>query len=224
MKGRQTETYKCEVCSYTNKSQRIFCQHLDEAHYPEMQICEQCPEEFKTLRGLEDHCQTEHGGIKSKFCERRLTSRTNQLRHIATHTRGTERRFACDNGNCTERFFTRRQYQDHKRTHTRAKNFVCYICGYSCRAPQMLKVHYRSHTGEKPYACKECGKRFISKSADSEHAVTHGTDPHVSKVSDRSFVLEEKKFKCEVCGKAYAALEELTAHMRRYREDGECRY
>ncbi|XP_036339125.1 zinc finger protein 91-like [Rhagoletis pomonella] len=243
IKRVRTETYKCEICSRTYKSKHNLRLHLQKAHSPEggktlaiqMQKCEECAEEFKTLRSLEDHCLTVHGGMKCSLCERRLTSRTNQLRHIETHTHGTERRFACDYENCTKRFFTRRQYQAHKRIHTRAKNFICDICGYSCRVPEMLKVHYRSHTGEKPYACEECGKRFISKSAVREHKVTHGTErPHVCKVCDRSFAhakslyhhkflhLEEKKFKCKVCGQAYAQLAGLAGHMRRHREDGEC--
>ncbi|XP_050329966.1 zinc finger protein 234-like [Bactrocera neohumeralis] len=239
----QTESFKCEICSRIYKSSNYLRSHLAKIHNFEskkiatiqLQKCDECIEEFKTLRSLEEHCLSEHGGMKCMYCDKRCTSRTNQLRHMETHTHGTERRFVCDYENCKKSFFTRRQYQAHKRTHTKGKNFICDICGYSCRVPEMLKVHYRSHTGEKPYACDECGKCFVSKSAVREHKASHGTErPHECKVCGRSFArakslyhhnflhLAEKKFKCKLCGQAYAQLAGLAGHMRRHREQGHC--
>uniref|UniRef100_W8CB23 Zinc finger protein 677 n=1 Tax=Ceratitis capitata TaxID=7213 RepID=W8CB23_CERCA len=239
----QIESHKCELCARVYKSLQNLRNHMEKAHNPidspnaatQSQKCDECALDFKTLRSLEQHCLAEHDGMKCMYCDRRCTSRTNQLRHMETHTRGTERKFVCDYENCKKSFFTRRQYQAHKRTHTKGKNFICDICGYSCRVPEMLKVHYRSHTGEKPYACDECGKCFISKSAVREHKQSHGTErPHVCKVCGRSFArakslyhhnflhLDEKKFKCRVCGQAYAQLAGLAGHMRRHREEGPC--
>lgn len=241
--GGQTESHKCEICARVYKSSHYLRTHLAKAHNSEssktatipLQKCDECIEEFKTLRSLEEHCLSAHGGMKCLYCDRRCTSRTNHLRHMEIHTHGTERRFTCDYEKCTKSFFTRRQYQAHRRTHTKQKNFICDICGYSCRIPEMLKVHYRSHTGEKPFSCDECGKSFVSKSAVREHKASHGTGrPHECKVCGRSFArakslyhhnflhLEEKKFKCKLCDQAYAQLAGLAGHMRRHKEQGHC--
>ncbi|XP_067634643.1 zinc finger protein 234-like [Eurosta solidaginis] len=239
-KGLQKLIFSCEICSRTYKSQNNLRMHLEKFHKPgktdgiiQMHKCDDCTDEFKTLRSLEEHCLTVHGGMKCPYCDKRCTCRTNQQRHIELHTHGNERKFACDYEDCTKRFFTRRQYQAHKRTHTRGKDYICDQCGYTCRAPDMLKVHYRSHTGERPFACDVCGKNFISKSAVIEHRVAHGTErPHVCQVCGRTFArakslyhhkflhLDEKKFKCKICGQAYAQLAGLAGHMRRHREDG----
>lgn len=189
-RNRKTESYKCEICSRIYKSSHYLRTHLAKTHNSDsrktasiqFQKCDECTGEFRTLRSLEEHSLSAHGGMKCMYCDKRCTSRTNQLRHMEIHTHGTERRFVCDYDYCKKSFFTRRQYQAHKRTHTKGKNFICDICGYSCRVPEMLKVHYRSHTGEKPFACDECGKCFVSKSAVREHKASHGTErPHECK-------------------------------------------
>ncbi|KAJ1306504.1 hypothetical protein OPQ81_007506 [Rhizoctonia solani] len=55
------------------------------------------------------------------------------------------------------------------------KPYVCSHagCGKSYRKPSRLQEHERSHTGERPFVCSECGKSYLRDSHLRAHSRSH---------------------------------------------------
>ncbi|KAH7335606.1 hypothetical protein B0J17DRAFT_720146 [Rhizoctonia solani] len=55
------------------------------------------------------------------------------------------------------------------------KAYVCSHagCGKSYRKPSRLQEHERSHTGERPFVCSECGKSYLRDSHLRAHSRSH---------------------------------------------------
>ena len=49
----------------------------------------------------------------------------------------------------------------------------CPIWGKSVSSKQSLDNHMRTHTGEKPYICQDCGERFSDRSGLNCHKAVH---------------------------------------------------
>ncbi|XP_075045965.1 uncharacterized protein LOC142106834 [Mixophyes fleayi] len=86
-----------------------------------------------------------------------------------------------------------------KKLHTKARLFICSVCGKSFGGNSLLVRHLRIHTGEKPYACSHCEKSFNDKSYLLRHLRTH---------------TGEKPYSCSVCFKSFSQNSSVIAHMR----------
>ncbi|KAJ1919477.1 hypothetical protein H4219_001948 [Mycoemilia scoparia] len=55
------------------------------------------------------------------------------------------------------------------------RKFICDVCGGGFNRKSRLEEHYRSHTGERPFVCdyEGCGKRYIRSTHLNEHRKTH---------------------------------------------------
>ncbi|ERE75553.1 zinc finger protein [Cricetulus griseus] len=61
---------------------------------------------------------------------------------------------------CGKDFNMKQYFDEHMKTHTGEKPYICEICGKSFTSRPNMKRHRRTHTGEKPYPCDVCGQRF----------------------------------------------------------------
>ncbi|KAH3794179.1 hypothetical protein DPMN_147710 [Dreissena polymorpha] len=79
---------------------------------------------------------------------------------------------------------------------------LCRICGKAFRSASGLNDHERKHTGVAPYRC--CGRMIYSKANLTRH-----------RCAARK---ETKEFVCETCGRSFAIMADLRAHMTQHQE------
>lgn len=86
-----------------------------------------------------------------------------------------ERPFVCTYKGCGSKFITRGHLNDHARTHTNDRPYVCNVCGHKFMRSTTLKVHLRTHSGERPYVCTfpGCDRSFTESGNLNTHMKTH---------------------------------------------------
>lgn len=93
----------------------------------------------------------------------------------------------------------------HIMTHKVDKPYTCNICPKAFNRKDHLNQHMKSHVkGE--YECDECNKVF----AKTEQLMRHKNCKH----SGNERIISEKKFKCNVCEKAFTTEKYREVHMR----------
>jgi len=110
---------------------------------------------------------------------------------------------------------------------SRPKKYKCEIenCGKCYSRPCLLEQHIRTHSNDRPFVCDQCGKSFFRDSHLSVHLWTHSTDkPLKCKVCSKGFVTSQQlsrhlkthpsEFKCPYeCDKSFLTNQELSDHM-----------
>ncbi|KAK4315131.1 hypothetical protein Pmani_013623 [Petrolisthes manimaculis] len=104
---------------------------------------------------------------------------------------------------------------------------ACNECGKVCNNTQIMYLHRMSHKPK--FVCNICDKGFIWKSQYTIHMATHtGVKPVLCDICGRSFAHKvavgkhkwqehnenNKKYKCEQCGKCFVYRGKLESHMR----------
>lgn len=78
---------------------------------------------------------------------------------------------------CHKLFSEANTLEQHKRTHTKEKPYLCTFpgCGKAFAVASSLTIHRRTHTGEKPFVCSYpgCGRAFPESSNLTKHMRTH---------------------------------------------------
>ncbi|KAJ7600890.1 hypothetical protein C8J56DRAFT_813832 [Mycena floridula] len=112
------------------------------------------------------------------------------------------------------------------------KSFKCIYagCKKSYTKPSRLQEHQRSHSGQRPYVCATCQKSYLRETHLQAHSRTHlpeSARPHVCPSCDKRFWTPqhlrvhldlhngEKPFKCTEpgCSEAFAKHNKLRAHV-----------
>ena len=87
-----------------------------------------------------------------------------------------KRQFVCDWSQCGQRFNRKSTFNNHKRfVHLNEKKFECNECQNKFYTKVILENHKRSHSGEKPFVCDDnnCDKRLKQKSQLNYHMKIH---------------------------------------------------
>ncbi|KAL1401163.1 hypothetical protein pipiens_006829 [Culex pipiens pipiens] len=109
--------------------------------------CHHCDKNFKSKRGLLQHTNTHHSGIKPNSCDKcgkRFDLREDMLRHRERHL-ADNKPFGCATGGCGKRFM----YQSDLDRHAALKH------------------------GKAPHSCAICGKGFGRRDHVEKHELSH---------------------------------------------------
>ena len=148
--------------------------------------------------------------------------------HIKRCHLGLPIKYSCEK--CNKGFVDKSSFENHKVTHSDARNFTCEFCGARFLTPYALKVHVNTHTMEKKYECEDCGSAFLRMCNLCAHRKRFHSSNDVKLVCEicgKSMATrkdlrrhqmaqhtKEKPFKCPHCPRCYAAKESLKSHIR----------
>ncbi|CAB1333961.1 unnamed protein product, partial [Coregonus sp. 'balchen'] len=165
----------------------------DWSRTPLPHVCPHCGQTF-TRRGFLRAHVFSHTGEKlftCKVCQKSFASSPNLLRHSLTHMGtkpfpcsvcgkrfsqpgkrtpegedGESQLFACPN--CTARFQTDQQLQEHRLLHT-SHPFPCSVCGEAFKRRKELDLHSLTHQDKEPVLCPHCSSQFLNQSVLDIH-------------------------------------------------------
>jgi uncharacterized Zn-finger protein len=80
--------------------------------------------------------------------------------------------------------------------------YICELCPMRFNSNNSKMRHMRTHTKQKPYQCNLCPNSYRA----SHHLKYHKIQKHGTEA--------DKKFRCSICGKAFAFNFILNAHMK----------
>ncbi|XP_021703820.1 zinc finger protein 2 [Aedes aegypti] len=163
----------CDQCGKVCDTRRALYQHKL-THQPKPQlICDQCGKSYTNSFNLENHKSQVHG---EEFEE---------LGYV----------YKC----CEQTFPTRRELNEHIKTHSKILNLLCDTCGKSFTSHKALRSHAQGHLNIRPYSCDLCDKAFRTKLLLVQHSHVH---------------TGIKAFNCDVCDKAFAKKDSLRKHYK----------
>lgn len=113
----------------------------------------------------------------------------------STYQHYQPRSFPCEQ--CGRLFGRKFTLDQHRRTHTGAKDYECSLCRARFTRSSHLDAHLRIHRNVRPHVCDECGRSFTKSSDLLRHRRIH---------SDR------RDFQCAECAKRFKRPRDLQVH------------
>lgn len=193
----------CPKCS--DKSFRYFGilqRHLNSDHSTNNKICDFCGKTFRNVTNLKVHLSYTHtGACECDVCGIKYKNQWCLARHKARVHNAKD--YKCEK--CSEVFNSQYQRQKHMiKEHDIGHK--CTYCGKMFTRNSFMKDHIRrTHLKEKNVPCSVCNEMFFDNYLLKMHMVKHGG---------------ERKFACEVCGKAFLRKSNLTSHKEMHKKYG----
>lgn len=218
----------CQTCGkLVNKY--LLASHA-RTHEPKEYVCDLCNKHFGTKRCVERHIMYVHAKEPKRhhksspstcsICGKSYSDPANFRRHLETHSDSAK--IPCPTCN---QLFTRSQLYTHQRIHG-PKNFFCERCGKSFVTNSALQKHIQDvHQRLGQSVCSICNKVLANKISFRKHMAGHSDEGKVQctvcgklvtkhLLAQHSQIHGEKKYKCDICGKAFHQLPGLQSHLR----------
>ncbi|CAG7671022.1 unnamed protein product [Allacma fusca] len=204
-------------CKYVDSGEKKCCQyfadeqsmmaHVRIVHLAEDCTCGICGVSFEKKLKLLQHKVKIHGEPLPYFCKEENCGQgfmySSSLKsHMYSHT--GEYPYRCDK--CSSGFAELSKLKEHSNVHLSkdASNFVCEVCGKTCKSLKLVTLHQRYHFQERAYNCTLCSWSFKNITGLKNHMKSiHSDDnsrPHL----------------CQECGAAFKLKYQLTSHLKRH--------
>lgn len=229
-KQKHTTRFYIKCCERKFFRRCVLVNHIQLHLNPETHKCDICGKSSSTKHNLKLHKKVMHEDtkqLKCEICEKLFKQKVTLERHLLTHATG-DKGFVCTQ--CGKGFVAEQLLKLHIK-HVHNVDRVCDQCGKTIHGLQALKRHLMEHAGiERPkYPCDMCGLELKSTNGLKRHKEAFHNDGSTiyvcgvcGKVATSEHALwnhkklvhvDERKFKCTYCDKAFKRPNTLREHI-----------
>ncbi|XP_026919456.1 PR domain zinc finger protein 5 isoform X3 [Acinonyx jubatus] len=236
------EDYACPQCDSSFTSEEILAEHLQTLHQKPTEEkefkCKNCGKKFPVKQALQRHvlqCTAKSSlkdssrSFQCSVCNSSFNSASSFEQHQET-CRG-DARFVCKADSCGKRLKSKdalRRHQENVHAGDPKKKLMCSVCNKKCSSASSLQEHRKTHSEERPFQCEECKALFRTPFSLQRHLLIHNSERtfkchhcdatfkrkdtlnvHVQVVHER-----HKKYRCELCNKAFVTPSVLRSHKK----------
>ncbi|XP_042839912.1 PR domain zinc finger protein 5 isoform X4 [Panthera tigris] len=236
------EDYACPQCDSSFTSEEILAEHLQTLHQRPTEEkefkCKNCGKKFPVKQALQRHvlqCTAKSSlkdssrSFQCSVCNSSFNSASSFEQHQET-CRG-DARFVCKADSCGKRLKSKdalRRHQENVHAGDPKKKLICSVCNKKCSSASSLQEHRKTHSEERPFQCEECKALFRTPFSLQRHLLIHNSERtfkchhcdatfkrkdtlnvHVQVVHER-----HKKYRCELCNKAFVTPSVLRSHKK----------
>ena len=164
-----TKPYKCNECDKNFAYKWILIEHHRVHTGDRPYKCKRCDKAFKQQSHIWSHMKCAHSDDRPHQCDKCDLSFKLKgiLKEHIRNVHNREKNHECNI--CHKRFFNKRSWADHCRTHTRERPFKCEVCDKAFRTKGNLSQHKQIHSTEKLFECKKCKRRFQTRKRREGH-------------------------------------------------------
>ncbi|XP_054417966.1 PR domain zinc finger protein 5 isoform X2 [Pteronotus mesoamericanus] len=217
---------KAGSCGKRLKSRDALRRHQENVHAGDPKkklICSVCSKKCSSASSLQEHRKI-HEIFDCQECMKKFISANQLKRHMITHSE--KRPYNCEI--CNKSFKRLDQVGAHKVIHSEDKPYKCRLCGKGFAHRNVYKNHKKTHSEERPFQCEECKALFRTPFSLHRHLLIHNSERtfkchhcdatfkrkdtlnvHVQVVHER-----HKKYRCELCNKAFVTPSVLRSHKK----------
>ncbi|XP_039735454.1 PR domain zinc finger protein 5 isoform X4 [Pteropus medius] len=229
--GRSRARFVCKAdsCGKRLKSKDALRRHQENVHAGDPKrklVCSVCSKECSSPSSLQEHRKVSkiHEIFDCQECMKKFISANQLKRHMITHSE--KRPYNCEI--CNKSFKRLDQVGAHKVIHSEDKPYKCKLCGKGFAHRNVYKNHKKTHSEERPFQCEACRALFRTPFSLQRHLLTHNSERtfkchhcestfkrkdtlnvHVQVVHER-----HKKYRCELCNKAFVTPSVLRSHKK----------
>uniref|UniRef100_G1P685 Zinc finger protein n=1 Tax=Myotis lucifugus TaxID=59463 RepID=G1P685_MYOLU len=225
-RGKARFVCKAGSCGKRLKSRDALRRHQENVHAGDPKkklICSVCNKKCSSASSLQEHRKI-HEIFDCQECMKKFISANQLKRHMITHSE--KRPYRCEI--CNKSFKRLDQVGAHKVIHSEDKPYKCKRCGKGFAHRNVYKNHKKTHSEERPFQCEECKALFRTPFSLHRHLLIHNSERtfkchhcdatfkrkdtlnvHVQVVHER-----HKKYRCELCNKAFVTPSVLRSHKK----------